>query len=174
MPPDAIKPETSERVDQEDEHQETSGSDVPAKATQDEKQQAFVTDPPVHVTFDIVLASTRVYNRVQDREVDAMSSVSTTRSHAWSVLSGVSLAQISLIAVISLPLHESELERFRRLTSLAAPAVPVIRTGAVKRIEKELTDIGRDPPSCAAAGPIGEDMVMFQLRTLVIIAADMY
>jgi len=69
-------------------------------------------------TFEVVLDGTRVYNRVQHREVDETSTVSTNRSHAWSMLSGISLTQISVIAVVKLPLHQSELLRFRALTSL--------------------------------------------------------
>jgi hypothetical protein len=71
----------------------------------------------VEESFDLVLASTRVYSRVNDREVDAVSLVSTTRSRAWSILSGLSLTEISVISVIKLPLYEPELIRFRRLAS---------------------------------------------------------
>ncbi|KAK3174234.1 hypothetical protein OEA41_001478 [Lepraria neglecta] len=74
-------------------------------------------DPRMQATYDVVLARTRVYNRVRDRDVDAITSVSTTRSRPWSVLSGVSMANISIIAVISLPLHEPEMRRFRQLMS---------------------------------------------------------
>lgn len=68
-------------------------------------------------TYDVVLSTTRVYGRVSGREVDDVLSVSTMRSHAWSVLSGLSMAQISVIAVIKLPLYEAELKRFRRIAS---------------------------------------------------------
>lgn len=71
----------------------------------------------VQEIYDIALANTRVYNRVLGREVDAISSVSTSRSRAWSVLSGLSLTQISVIAVVSLPLYEPKLLRFGRLVS---------------------------------------------------------
>jgi hypothetical protein len=68
-------------------------------------------------SFNLVLASTRVYSRVKVGDIDAVSSISSTRSRGWSILSGVSLTDISIISVIKLPLHEPELVRFRRLTS---------------------------------------------------------
>lgn len=68
-------------------------------------------------TFEAVLSATRVYDRVRNRGVDDRTSIATTRSHAWSVFSGLSLAEISMIAVIQLPLHEAELHRFRQIAS---------------------------------------------------------
>lgn len=44
-------------------------------------------------------------------------SIATTTSHAWSVFSGLSLAGIPVIAVIHLPLHNIELQRFRQIAS---------------------------------------------------------
>lgn len=147
--------------------------------------------------FDVVLDSTRVYNRVKDKEIDAASTVLTTRSRAWSIISGVSLSEISMIAVIKLPLYEPELIRFQRLTSPSSNECgePIrIRTppnlkinyighltddfraqygliqqsvygyGDMKRITKELADMARDPPSMCSAGPIGEDLVRFEIQ----------
>lgn len=68
-------------------------------------------------SFDITLSATRVYDRVKRRDVDAMSSVLTNRSHAWSLLSGLSLSRLSIIAVINLPLHDSELRSFWKLAA---------------------------------------------------------
>lgn len=54
---------------------------------------------PVQASFDITLSKTRVYNRVRGREVDTASMILTSRSHAWSVFSDLSLSQLSVIAV---------------------------------------------------------------------------
>ena len=122
----------------------------------------------VEESFDLVLASTRVYSRVDDREVDAVSSVSTTRSRAWSILSGLSLTEISVISVIKLPLYEPELIRFCRLASPLSPSNSSSSnfssgnsgiTHALKRLRKELVGINRDPPSPCCGGPVGDDMV---------------
>jgi hypothetical protein len=68
-----------------------------------------------HHSFNLVLASTRVYSRAKDGDIDAVSSIPSTGSRGWSMLSGLSLTDISIISVIKLPLHEPELVRFRRL-----------------------------------------------------------
>lgn len=72
-------------------------------------------DYDMQQTYDMILRATRVYDRVKDREVDAITTVSTNSSCPWSCLSGVSMSAISVIAVISLPLSDSELARFRHL-----------------------------------------------------------
>jgi hypothetical protein len=56
--------------------------------------------------FEVVLSKSRVYDRVKDREVDGRMSILTTRSHAWSVLSDLSLAAISVVMVLNLPLSD--------------------------------------------------------------------
>jgi hypothetical protein len=61
--------------------------------------------------FEVVLSKSRVCDRVKDREVDGRMSILTTRSHAWSVLSDLSLAAICVIMVINLPLKDAGLVR---------------------------------------------------------------
>ena len=68
-----------------------------------------------HHTFNEALAVTRAYRRVDHLEMDCVSTLSSTRSHGWSALSGISSSQISSIGVMCLPLYDTELARFRSL-----------------------------------------------------------
>jgi len=170
--------------DQRPEKRDQDGSQIPLETLdgKDKIPQSASQDILVEHSFNLVLASSRVYSRVQHGDVDAISSVSTTRSRAWSVLSGLSLTQISIISVLKLPLYDAELTRFYRLASASFTTLvgfeidgdqssamqgshpPIIvekryLNGAMRRLQRELVDLARDPPHYIAAGPVADDMV---------------
>jgi len=62
-----------------------------------------------HSTFEVDLSHSRVYKRTQPYECDVSFTSSVVRTHSWSVLSGLSLSQISSISVIALPFYLYEL-----------------------------------------------------------------
>jgi hypothetical protein len=61
--------------------------------------------------FEKILENTRVYRRAEINETDASFTTSSTRTHAWSAFSGLSLVDISDISVIALPLFCEDLIR---------------------------------------------------------------
>ncbi|KAF4455712.1 RhoGAP domain-containing protein [Fusarium austroafricanum] len=74
--------------------------------------------------FEEILLASWVYRRNQDGPVDGVSTINTTRSRAWSILSGITLSMVSTISVIKLPLTQSEIERFTSLAILSIDLEP--------------------------------------------------
>ncbi|ORY08220.1 hypothetical protein BCR34DRAFT_570096 [Clohesyomyces aquaticus] len=62
----------------------------------------------VRFAFDEDLQSSRVYSRIRDSCCDRSFVSSAIRTHAWSVFSGLSLADISIISVVALPLYRED------------------------------------------------------------------
>lgn len=71
--------------------------------------------------FGTVVAQSRVYRRVEHREIDVGSIDRSTRSRGWSILSGLSASKVTCVGVIALPLGDVDLVRFRKY--LPVPAV---------------------------------------------------
>jgi hypothetical protein len=66
--------------------------------------------------FENILAKSRVYNRVKNNiDCDVSFQSSNIRSHAWSILSGLSLDQVSNLSVIALPITSDEIKRLQEV-----------------------------------------------------------
>ena len=127
--------EPSADQDRNPEEGQSSRPPTPLDSPRDGREIPGADDRTRQV-FDEILSESRVYTRVQHLEMDATSTILTTRSRAWSVLSGVSLAQISTVAVIKLPLHEPELRRFWNLASPSAmSSATTVTEQAVTRMD---------------------------------------
>ena len=59
--------------------------------------------------FEDALEASKVYKRVLRDTCDASFSTSIVRTHAWSVFSGMSMGNISVMSVIALPLYIDEI-----------------------------------------------------------------
>ena len=59
--------------------------------------------------FESILEASRVYRKAHPNECDMSFRSSIARSRAWSSLSDLSLAQISIISVIALPVYPSDI-----------------------------------------------------------------
>lgn len=129
LPLDAIELDSIRGIPYSEAEEPRVSESVTATARARAKQPDGVADTPTMVwqqgtmvtePFEVVLSTTRVYDRVSNREIDEVFTISTARSYAWSMLSGLSLAQVSIIAVIKLPLSEAESRRFQQMVSLSA------------------------------------------------------
>lgn len=75
------------------------------------------SDPSYQATLDEILENSTVYKRALHRFSNAASSSSVV-SRSWSIISGISMTQISVLAVLNLPLYDNEIERFRQLAAI--------------------------------------------------------
>jgi hypothetical protein len=63
----------------------------------------------VGLSFENDLKLSRVYSRTQLYESDVSFTTSVVRTHAWSIYSGLSLAEASVISAIALPLYSHDI-----------------------------------------------------------------
>jgi hypothetical protein len=65
--------------------------------------------PTTQLSFENDLKLSRVYSRTQLYESDVSFTSSAVRTHAWSVYSGLSLAEASAISAVALPLYSHDI-----------------------------------------------------------------
>jgi hypothetical protein len=58
-----------------------------------------------HYSFEIDLNTSRVYRRTEPYKSDVSFTSSNVRTHAWSIFSGMSLSEISVVSALALPLY---------------------------------------------------------------------
>ncbi|KAH8666239.1 P-loop containing nucleoside triphosphate hydrolase protein [Ilyonectria robusta] len=88
---------------------------------------SLTSSPPPRRSFSIILDSTWVYGRVRANTMDLSMTSSRLQSRAWSMFSGLSLNDVSVISFIRLPLKLSDIPndawyRVIPRTPLAYPA----------------------------------------------------
>ena len=81
------------------------------------------------LSFEAALQNSRVYNRNEMNDSDVSFTTSTAPTNAWSMLSGLSLNDISIISVFRLPLSLDDLNAFAMGTTFSSllsqqPEVP--------------------------------------------------
>ncbi|KAI1752914.1 hypothetical protein F4782DRAFT_530027 [Xylaria castorea] len=107
--------------------------------------------------FESDLETSRVYRRAQRDTVDFSFRSSVARTHAWSMLSGYSLADISVLSVIALPLDLEDIaNRHHYIDANDAPVA-----------EEELS-APKSEPSLAEEGSIFHDCLRIHSQLLQI------
>ncbi len=90
------------------------------------------TEPTSSFNFEIDLETSRPYRRARRDTMDFSFRSSVAHSNAWSVFSGLSLSDVSIMSVIALPIYADEIgnsnhyafgNRQPALPPLAAPAI---------------------------------------------------
>lgn len=88
--------------------------------------------------FENDLETSRVYRRAQRETMDFSFRSSIRRTHAWSMLSDQSLANISVLSVIALPLNLQEIQnRHHYVTTSAQELAPVAEEESLVKHQEE-------------------------------------
>jgi hypothetical protein len=141
------------------------------------------------VSFENDLKLSRVYSRTQLYETDVSFISSVVRSHAWSVYSGLSLAEISVISAIALPVYSHDILNSHRYkfgntvqaghwaTTVAQNTSPVPftarhpmrkSTGAVSKIRDYASDMKVFPRRKSAPTGRGEVSKMRTYKLMIL------
>lgn len=100
---------SNDRGKEEDGDQEDTPTIVPDKGTQIHPEHSLIRMADSQFAFEEELNSSRVYRRTQLNSTDVSFTSSAVRTTAWSIFSGSSLADISVISVFALPIYLYEI-----------------------------------------------------------------
>ena len=126
--------ETNPAITPQDEMLENDTQPSPSLAAEEEEEEEMTSIisalpekqdaiPPsaFRATFDGDLESSRVYRRILGKSSGASIMTASTQRTPWSLLSGISLGDISTIAIVALPIFSSDLARRRHSDSMKPP-----------------------------------------------------
>jgi hypothetical protein len=99
--------ESAEDSDPEDLYRAEPARNIRRNLSEDSSQPGFHDD----------LGTSRVYRRTERYESDVSFTSSAVRTHAWSIFSGLSLSEVSVISAIALPLFLEEISNRQWYTS---------------------------------------------------------
>jgi hypothetical protein len=99
--------ESTEDSDPEDLYRAEADRHIRRNLPKDSSQAGFHDD----------LGTSRVYRRTERYESDISFTSSAVRTHAWSIFSGLSLSEVSIISAIALPLFLEEISNRQWYTS---------------------------------------------------------
>jgi hypothetical protein len=93
--------------------------------------------------FETILNASRVYRRAEPNEADMSFRSSVVRSHAWTALSGDSLADISEVSVIALPLSSDEVKAMYHFLLPGHELPPSIEPAHRNNLVQTISDLTR-------------------------------
>ncbi|KAH6974293.1 hypothetical protein BKA56DRAFT_689798 [Ilyonectria sp. MPI-CAGE-AT-0026] len=105
--------------------------------------------PPPQRSFSIILDSTWVYGRVRGNTMDLSMTSSRLQSRAWSMFSGLSLNDVSVISFIRLPLKLSDIPNDAWYRGI--PGTPLAYPGSLDWRDKIVIAVVGEPVSGKSA-----------------------
>jgi hypothetical protein len=99
-------------MDELAEGESETGNDVPPEVNPTLWFSMLAQNPAEDTSrndFQVDLGTSRVYKRTELYQSDVSFTSSVARTHAWSIFSGLSLSEVSMISAIALPLYLDEI-----------------------------------------------------------------
>jgi hypothetical protein len=138
---------------------------------------------PFQFSFEVDLSTSRVYNRTYLYEPDASFTSSAVRAHAWSIFSGLSLSEVSMISAIALPLYSHDISNSQWYnfgsttqfsegtspTSKAGTAVNAITSTKTQNFDTSTVSIPPTPGSPGRAAFPSKSTISLPQHKLVVI-----
>lgn len=131
------------------------GKDVPVLPTLQESipLEASFNSAVYPREFEAALEQSRVYLRVRSNECDVSFTSSVPRTNAWSMLSGLSLSDLSVVSVIALPISLEEINSI-------GPGLTFAKILSGNRNQARTSEPAPPGPGPAARKPSGREAVL--------------
>jgi SAM-dependent methyltransferase len=136
-----------------------SAPSAPARTTHNNRES--IVETMIRFAFEDELNASRVYRMVKDNDCDRSLLSSAMHTQTWSIFSGLSLADISILSVVALPLFPEDIPRQAQYYAFGTTVPPSVATN-VQDAESTITP--RQPLPSGRPASAERDLSLFPAK----------